>query len=87
MAEQSYNPNRLLDALLEHLKLENDNALSKKLKVARHVISDIRSSNLHIGASMIMWMHEATGISINELRGLLGDRRTKFRVARVIAKH
>jgi hypothetical protein len=87
MTDQSYNPNRLLDALIERMNVESDSGLSKKLKVAKHVIADMRRGNLHIGASMIMWMHEATGLSINELRSLLGDRRLKFRVARLIAKH
>jgi transcriptional regulator with XRE-family HTH domain len=80
-----YDPNQLLDALIRHLGLTSDGALSRKLNVARSVIKKIRHGHLPIGASMLMWMHEATGISINELRALMGDRRSKYRlnVARI----
>jgi ribosome-binding protein aMBF1 (putative translation factor) len=80
-----YDPNQLIDALIRHLGLKSDGALSRKLKVAKSVIRKIRHGQLPIGASMLMWMHEATGISIDELRALMGDRRSKFRlnVARI----
>lgn len=80
-----YDPNRLLDALIERMGLKDDGALSRKLRVATSVISNIRNGILPIGGSMLIWMHEATGISIQELRELLGDRRTKCRVAYAIA--
>lgn len=80
-----YNPHRLLDALLERLQLPNDNALSRKLKVARSIIGDIRHGRLPVCGSMLMWMSEATGISVPELRTLLGDRRTKSRLLVKIA--
>ncbi|SNS33359.1 hypothetical protein SAMN06265795_102258 [Noviherbaspirillum humi] len=82
----TYNPNRLLDALIERLKVGSDTGLSKKLKVAKNVINSMRLGTMPVGASMLMWMHEATGISMAELRALLGDRRMKFRVGRIIAK-
>jgi hypothetical protein len=81
-----YNPNRLLDTLIERMGLKNDGALSRKLNVARAVIGDIRHGRLPVGASMLMWMHEATGISIGELRALMGDRRTKFRLSYALVK-
>lgn len=76
----TYNPHRLLDALLERLQLPNDSALSRKLKVAASIIADIRQGRLPVGGSMLMWMSEATGISVPELRTLLGDRRMKSRL-------
>lgn len=75
----SYDPNKLLNALIARLGLRSDGALSHQLKVARGVISDIRSGRRQIGGSMLLWMHEATGISVEELRALLGDRRAKCR--------
>jgi plasmid maintenance system antidote protein VapI len=81
IAHGVYNPNRLLDTLIERMNLNSDNALSKKLKVAKDVISSIRHGQLPIAASMLIWMHEATGISICELRALMGDRRTKCRLS------
>lgn len=81
-----YNPNRLLDALIERMGLANDGALSRRLNVAKTVISNIRHNRLPVGASMLIWMHEATGISIRELRALLGDRRTKFRLSYALVR-
>lgn len=79
-----YNPARLLDALLHHLQLDNDGALSRRLHVASHVIQSIRHGSLPVGASMLLWMQETSGLSIRELRHLLGDRRATCRPAYVI---
>ena len=76
-----YNPNRLLDTLIENLRLKNDAALSRALEVAPPVISKIRHHRLPVGASLLIRMHEVTGMSIRELRDLMGDRRTKYRLS------
>jgi hypothetical protein len=83
-SHQPYNPARLLDALLHHLQLDNDGALSRRLHVASHVIYSIRHGYQPVGASMLLWMQETSGISIRELRHLLGDRRATCRPAYVI---
>lgn len=79
----TYDPNYLLDTLIEKLRLKNDAALSRKLEVAPPVISKIRHGRLPVGASMLIRMHEESGLSIAELRRLMGDRRTKFRISGV----
>lgn len=79
--QESYDPNRLLDTLLEKMSLKNDAALSRMLEVAPPVISKIRHRRLPIGASLLIRMHETTGMSIRELRDLMGDRRTKYRLS------
>jgi hypothetical protein len=53
-----YNPNRLLDTLIENLRLKNDAALSRALEVAPPVISKIRHHRLPVGASLLIRMHE-----------------------------
>jgi plasmid maintenance system antidote protein VapI len=83
---RGYNPNHLLDTLIQRMGLTNDGALARALKVARPIIHDIRHGRLPVAASLLMWIHEATGISINELRMLMGDRRTKFRLGHAISK-
>ncbi len=80
-SQETYNPNHLLDFLLEKLVLKNDAALSRKLEVAPPVISKIRHRRLPIGASLLIRMHEVTGMSIRDLRDLMGDRRTKYRLS------
>lgn len=77
----AYDPNRLLDALIEKLHLKNDAALSRALEVAPPVISKIRHRRLPVGASLLIRMHEVTHLSIKELRELMGDRREKFRIS------
>lgn len=79
-----YNPARLLDALLHHLHLDSDGALSRRLHVAGHVIHSIRHGRQPVGASMLLWMQETSGLSIHELRHLLGDRRATCRPLHLI---
>lgn len=76
-----YNPNQLLGALLQKMNLKNDAALSRALEVAPPVISKIRHRRLPVGASLLIRMHEVCGLSIGDLRELLGDRRGKFRIS------
>ena len=82
LADQvAYDPNNLLDALIEKLGLKNDAALSRALEVAPPVISKIRHRRLPVGASLLIRMHEVSDLSIKDLRILMGDRRDKFRIS------
>lgn len=82
LADQvNYDPNHLLDSLIEKLNLKNDAALSRALEVAPPVISKIRHRRLPVGASLLIRMHEVSDLSIRELRNLMGDRREKFRIS------
>ncbi|WP_194723279.1 hypothetical protein [Noviherbaspirillum malthae] len=82
LADQvAYDPNNLLDALIEKLNLKNDAALSRALEVAPPVISKIRHRRLPVGASLLIRMHEVSDLSIKDLRVLMGDRRDKFRIS------
>lgn len=76
-----YNPDSLLDALIDKLGLKNDAALSRALEVAPPVISKIRHRRLPVGASLLIRMHEVSDLSIRQLRDLMGDRRGKFRIS------
>jgi hypothetical protein len=78
---RDYDPNRLLDTLIEKLRLKNDAALSRALEVAPPVISKIRHNRLPVGASLLIRMHEVSDMSIRDLRFLMGDRRMKFRIS------
>jgi plasmid maintenance system antidote protein VapI len=85
-SQESYNPNHLLDVLIERLNLKNDAALCRALEVAPPVISKIRHRSLPVGASMLIRMHEVSQLSVRELRDLMGDRRTKYRLSNVQGK-
>ncbi len=80
-SQPTYNPNHLLDVLLGKMQLKNDAALARMLEVAPPVVSKIRHNKLPVGASMLIRMHECTGMSVRELRDLMGDRRTKYRLS------
>ena len=77
----NYDPNRLLDFLIDKMRTKNDAGLSRELGVAPPVISKIRHRRLPVGASMLIRMHEISDISIRELRDLMGDRRDKHRIS------
>jgi hypothetical protein len=77
----TYDPNKLLDTLIEKLQLKNDAALSRRLEVAPPVISKIRHRRLPVGASLLVRMHEVSEMGIRELRDLMGDRRGKHRIS------
>lgn len=80
-----YDPNRLLDFLMLHMGIDGDGALARRLRIAKGVLHNIRKGSIPVCASMLLWMQEATGIDIAELRRLMGDRRTKFRLGISIA--
>lgn len=79
--EATYDPNKVLDAIMERLNLKNDAALSRALEVAPPVISKIRHRTLPIGATILLRMHEVSEFSIRELKSLMGVQVTPMHVA------
>jgi hypothetical protein len=79
--EATYDPNKVLDAIMERLNLKNDAALSRALEVAPPVISKIRHRTLPIGATILLRMHEVSEFSIRELKSLMGVRVTPINIA------
>ena len=76
--EPTYDPNNLFDSLKDRLNLKNDAALSYELEVGPPVISNIRHKRIPISASLLIRIHDVTGLSIKDLRTLMGDRRDRF---------
>jgi len=66
-----YDPNRLLDAIIHRLRLKNDAALARSLEVAPAVISKLRHGSVPIGATLLLRMHDVSGLGVNELRALM----------------
>jgi len=79
--EPTYDPNKVLDAIMEKLNLKNDAALSRALEVAPPVISKIRHRTLPIGATILLRMHEVSEFSIRELKSLMGVTINPFNAA------
>jgi hypothetical protein len=79
--EATYDPNKVLDAIMEKLNLKNDAALSRALEVAPPVISKIRHRTLPIGATILLRMHEVSEFSIRELKSLMGVQVAPMNIA------
>ena len=73
----SFDPNFLLDKLVEMLGLSTDRALATLLEVEPPVLSKIRHRKLSVGATLLLRMHDASALSIRALRDLMGDRRAR----------
>jgi hypothetical protein len=84
--ETEYNPNQLLDALIERLRLKNDAALCRALEVSPPMLSKVRHHRLPVSAALLIRMHEVSDLSIRDLRFLMGDHRQNFRVSEVQGK-
>ena len=61
----------LLDILKDELKLKSDSALAKELDVPPPVLSKIRHGKLAVNAVYILKIYDATGWSIEKIRGYL----------------
>jgi plasmid maintenance system antidote protein VapI len=77
--EEGFDPNKLLDALLTRLNLNNDLALARELDITPSSISKIRHGKLVVGAPLLIRMHELSGLKVRELRALMGGRRRSVR--------
>ena len=74
----NYDPNNLLDHIKGVLGFRSDVKLCATLAVAPPVISKIRNRKLPIGHMILIRLHEVSGISIKDLRTLMGDHRSRF---------
>jgi hypothetical protein len=75
-----YDPNRLLNGLLLRMSLKDDEALCRTLDVGIPLIMKIRNGESPIGPSLLIRMAEMSAISVRELREMMGDRRSQYRL-------
>ena len=66
-----HTPHKLLDTIIARFGVKNDAALSRALDLAPPVISKIRARTLPVGATLIIRIHEAFGMSIKEIKALV----------------
>lgn len=78
MARDSYTPNHLLDTLMERLDVKSDAALARVLEVPPSTISKVRHRQMAVNSALLLAAHEATEISIHDLRLLLGDTGSRY---------
>lgn len=79
LVEQSnYTPNQLLDTLMEKLAVNSDAALARVLDIPPSTISKIRHKQVSVNSALLLAAHDATGLTIRELRLLMGDVKTRY---------
>lgn len=75
-----YDPNRLFDTIAERLGINGDRVLSRMLQLSFQLIRGMRSGRFPVRASILLSIAERVGTSVDELRHILGDRRSKARM-------
>jgi hypothetical protein len=76
-----YDPNRLLDTVAQRLGISGDRMLSRMLQLSLQIIRGMRAGQLPVRASILLSIAESVGTSIDDLRQILGDRRSKARMS------
>lgn len=74
IAKTGRRTNRFLDSLISILRLKNDAALARLLSTSPSNISKVRRGYHPVTASMLLQVHEATGINFRVLRALMDPR-------------
>lgn len=70
-----YDPEALLDTLMRVLGTKNDRHLAHRLSVQPPQICKIRKRRVSVAPALLICMHEETGLSLRQLRALMGDYR------------
>lgn len=73
--ELKLGPATMLDQVISTMNLANDAALARALEVRPPIISKIRNNKAPVTSGMLIVLHEASGMSIRDLRFLGGDLR------------
>lgn len=73
---ETYDPDALLDTVIDKLHLRSDAALSRVLKVGAPVLSKIRHKNLKISSDLLVRMHDVADINLDRMREIAGIPRT-----------
>jgi len=80
-----YDPSRLLDVLRDRLRLSSDQALAQHLVISPKTLEKIRSGQLQLSATLLLYLAERAATNMEELRSIVGDRRRKLRLPYRIA--
>lgn len=75
---ETYDPICLLNQLRHDFKIKRDVELAVLLKISPPLLSKIRNSAIPIGTSLLVRIHELTGLPINTIRYKMGDMRDSF---------
>lgn len=79
IGELNYNPAHLIEMVSDQLGLKNDAALCRLLGIMPSLLSKVRNMHAPITADLLLRFHDLTGLTIRDLRFLMGDQRRLFR--------
>lgn len=68
----SSSASMMIDYLKEVLEITSDAKLCERLHIAKPTISKIRHGKLGVSATLLLAIHDETGIEIKQLKRLLG---------------
>lgn len=80
--EKVFDPSKLLDVIKEQFGIQKDSELAQLLNMTSPQISRIRHCGGPLSASALIRIHEISGLPIERLKQLCGDRRASQRVRR-----
>ncbi|PHV22485.1 hypothetical protein CSQ92_05330 [Janthinobacterium sp. BJB446] len=67
----THDSTALVERLLTYMGLRNDACLARELGVPPYAVSKLRTGSSAVDTDMLIRMHEASGLSIGELRALI----------------
>lgn len=70
-----YDPNALFDEIMKRKHLTGDSALADVLGIDADMIRKIREKRVKVSPSMLLLFQENTGITVQEMRRLMNERR------------
>lgn len=82
VVDRTYNPGYLFDIIGKKFSVKTDVQLGILLGVGNPSICKIRHRIQPISGSLLIRIHEITGLSIRELKDMMGDRRSKQRASK-----
>lgn len=66
-------PFPLFDNVIHHMRWRNDAQIAREIDVRPPTISKMRSGTIRVGATTIIYLHEATDIPVSTLKGWLKE--------------
>lgn len=73
LLSENYDPKALIDHLKELLDTKTDANFCKAVGIHPTMLSKVRTKRNAIGAEMLLAFHDVTGVSIKEMKQLMGD--------------
>lgn len=73
---ESYDPDALLDLVIDKKHLRTDAGLSRAVGVGAPVLSKIRHKHLKISNDLLVRLHDVAGLDLDYMRRIAGIPRT-----------